>query len=92
MAHPDGAPAGVMDSWTVAGYGDRDHWNTVEGENADADPPTDADLDWIDEVTIRVVDGDGVNWYYTLHGPWESWEGFGEEVDDLYSDYGSEAA
>jgi hypothetical protein len=81
-----------MEKWSVAGYGDTDNWNTVEGRDTDSEPPTDSDLSWIDEVCVHIVDSDGVDWWYNLHGPWESWEEFGEEVELLYDHYSGEMA
>jgi hypothetical protein len=87
----DRTPAGSATSVTIAGFGDMDTWHTVEGESSDSSAPTDSDLEWITEVTVHIVDADGVDWFYPIDGPWESFDDLYSQVDDLYEEYGGEA-
>lgn len=91
MPNPDHDPAGAYDHWSIAGYGDREQWCIVEGQEADSPPPDESDLSWIDEVIVHITDDNGIDWYYSLYGPWEDWESFGDMVDDLWEGYGGEA-
>jgi len=96
MGNSYGSPIGPMgEGAQIAGYEVGGTWYDVEGESPGsvphADPPTENLLPEIDMVTVHVIDSEGTDFYYTLHGPWDDWETFWEIVDDLYTEYGGEA-
>lgn len=89
-------PSGPMSSEAkVAGYEIGGTWHDVEGDSPGsiphAAPLTEDLLPDVDMLTVHVIDSAGIDFYYTLHGPWDDWETLMDLVDDLYTEYGGEA-
>lgn len=97
MAENEQEPHGPLDHWTIASFGDYSDWYYVEGDKAEQEygltsAPTEAGLADVLDLVVHVVDSDGVDHYYTLHGPWDDYAELEAEIHDLYESYGGEAA
>lgn len=95
-------PQGPIEEWDVAGFGNSsgDIWyvdpddkyaSETEHEVREFQPEL-MQEDWFDEVVVRITDENGHEHYYSLHGPWDDYDEFIGEIEDLWADYGGEAA